>query len=101
MRSLLGLVAVMLSVATACAAPDEKFLRAVTDGPGLQAIFRVARLDSTTDLFGIVDPVLRRVQFYRLQDQNGVRPLKDRMTPVGDCLLPAKFRFWRLHHLSG
>jgi hypothetical protein len=82
-------------------APDRMIMRKIASGAGPAAIFRFGRDEATQrDVFGVIDPVLWRIQFYTLKDRKPAEvPLKERLKPVGDCLLHPKFRVWRVHQL--
>src|ERR1700736_6305100 len=79
---------------------NAKILRRYADGSGPSAIFRLGRDETrNVDVFGVVDPVQWRIQFFTLEDwspESG-KPLSDRLRPAADCLLPPSFRVWRVH----
>jgi hypothetical protein len=79
---------------------DEAEIREYANGAGPTAIFRFGRDNvNQWDVFGVVDPVLWRIQFYTLRDPNPSEelPLGQRLKKVGDCRLPPTFRVWRIH----
>ncbi|MEO6216274.1 MAG: hypothetical protein ABIO86_09600 [Sphingomonas sp.] len=78
---------------------DEAFLRPYANGAGPSAIFRFGRTAGGQDLFGIVDPVGWRIQFFALDDWSieGARPLSERIHWSGACRLDPGHRVWRVH----
>jgi hypothetical protein len=78
---------------------DEAFLRPYANGAGPSAIFRLGRTAGGQDLFGIVDPVGWRIQFFALDDWSvaGARPLSERIHWGGACRLDPEHRVWRVH----
>src|ERR1700733_13719844 len=82
--------------------PDEAELRQYANGAGPTAIFRYGVSNQTgDDVFGVVDPVLWRIQFFTLQKWTaGGKSLAARLNKRGDCRLPPSFRTWRVHEFS-
>jgi hypothetical protein len=81
--------------------PDEAELRVYANGAGPAAIFRYGiRKKTGEDVFGVVDPVTWRIQFFTLKKwSEGGDSLTKRLEKRGDCRLPPSFRLWRVHEL--
>ena len=85
---------------TATMAQTEAVLRPYANGAGPSAIFRLGRTtDGNRDLFGIVDSIAWRIQFFALDDwdMQNQRPLTERIHWTGACRLPPNRRVWRVH----
>lgn len=80
-------------------------IRNYADGSGPTAIFRLGRLEAAkADVFGIVDPIRWRIQYYTLDDWAmgpAERPFSERWKERGSCALPPTFRVWRVHEFPG
>ena len=89
--------------ARAALSPQDAVLRPYANGAGPSAIFRLGRdAAGHRDLFGVVDPVLWRIQYFTLDDPSpAAAPLSQRWRRAGDCALGPAFRVWRVHALPG
>lgn len=80
---------------------NEYEVRPYANGSGPSAIFRLGRIESLkADIFGIIDPIQWRIQYYRLKDWStdlGAASFRERFHPVGSCRLSPSFRIWRVH----
>lgn len=82
--------------------PDSEVLvRPYANGSGPSAIFRLGRIASKQeDVFGIIDPIRWRIQYYTLKDMSTAASsatFRERWTAVGSCRLSPSFRVWRVH----
>lgn len=80
---------------------SSALIRGYADGSGPTAIFRLGRIESLkADVFGIVDPIRWRIQYYTLDDWHmgpSERTFEQRWQERGSCALPPTFRVWRIH----